>query len=62
MELAIPHSLRGYDAVQLAAALYVRDQRLSLGASPPTLVAADKELNAAAIVEGLLVENPNNYP
>ncbi len=62
MALAIRYGLRGYDAVQLAAALHVRDQRLSLGAGPLTLVAADKELNAAAVAEGLFVENPNNYP
>jgi hypothetical protein len=27
-----------------------------------TFVSADSELNAAAASEGLLVENPNNYP
>ena len=56
------HGLRGYDAVQLAAAIQVRDERLALGASPPTLVSADTELNAAAMMEGLRVENPNHHP
>ena len=62
VQLALKHGLRGYDSVQLAAALQVRDERLALGATPPILVAADKELIAAAIAEGLLIENPNNYP
>ena len=55
------HGLRGYDAVQLAAVLQVRDERVALGATPIILVSADTELNAAAMAEGLLVENPNNH-
>ena len=55
--LARTHALRGYDAVQLAAALQVRVQLPSL-----TLVSADAELNAAATAEGLLVDDPNNHP
>jgi predicted nucleic acid-binding protein len=55
--LARKHALRGYDAVQLAAALEVQTQESSL-----TLVSADAELNAAAAVEGLPVENPNLHP
>ncbi|WP_341738031.1 hypothetical protein [Microcoleus sp. CAWBG640] len=30
--------------------------------SDVTFVSADNELNAAAAREGLIVENPNNYP
>ena len=55
--LARTHALRGYDAVQLAAALQVRVQLPSL-----TLVSADAELNAAALAEGLLVDDPNSHP
>jgi hypothetical protein len=55
--LADTHALRGYDAVQLAAALDVRLQVPML-----TLVSADDELNAAATAEGLPVENPNAHP
>lgn len=51
------HGLRGYDAMQLAAALEVRDNAPTL-----VLVSADDELNAAAIAEGLAVENPNKHP
>ncbi len=62
MLLTKAHGLRGYDAVQLAAALVANDERLSLGASALTLIFADDNLNAAARVEGLSVDNPNNHP
>lgn len=55
--LARKHALRGYDAVQLAAALEVHRQIPSL-----TLVSADTELNTAAVAEGLLVDDPNSHP
>lgn len=58
------HGLRGYDAMQLAAALAIRNQMTALGlaALNYTFVAADNELNKAAHAEGLNVENPNLYP
>jgi uncharacterized protein len=55
--LARTHALRGYDAVQLAAALEVHAQSPSV-----TLLSADAGLNAAAAAEGLLVDNPNSHP
>jgi predicted nucleic acid-binding protein len=55
--LARTHGLRGYDAVQLAAALKVQAQEAAL-----TLVSADVELNAAAVLEGLAVDDPNQHP
>lgn len=55
--LARRHALRGYDAVQLAAALEVKAQAPSL-----TLFSADAGLNAAATAEGLLVDDPNLHP
>ena len=55
--LADTHALRGYDAVQLAAALAVRLQVPTL-----ILVSGDGDLNKAAAAEGLPVENPNVYP
>jgi predicted nucleic acid-binding protein len=61
MDLAERYVLRGYDAVQLAAALAVHDTGVPLGLST-TLVSADDELNAAALAEGLQVENPNLHP
>ena len=58
MSLAETHGLRGYDAIQLAAALQVRArcERLAIAL---TFVSADKELNAAARAEDLAVEDPN---
>jgi predicted nucleic acid-binding protein len=53
--LAERHALRGYDAVQLAAALEVNDTFVSGGLAPITLVSVDVELNAAAQLEGISV-------
>jgi uncharacterized protein len=55
--LARRHALRGYDAVQLAAALEIHATDSSL-----TLLSADAELNTAATAEGLAVEDPNSHP
>jgi len=55
------HALRGYDAVQLAAALETEMERLTVGLSSLTLLSADMNLNAAAVSEGLTVDNPNNH-
>ena len=55
--LAGKHGLRGYDAVQLAAALEIHAKLPSL-----TLALRDAELNAAATAEGLSVDDPNNHP
>jgi uncharacterized protein len=54
--LADTHALRGYDAVQLAAALEVRLQIPAL-----ILVSADTELNNAATAEVLPLEDPNTH-
>ncbi len=62
MSLATKHSLRGYDAVQLAAALEANDERIASGLAPLTIVSADVDLNNAAQVESLHIENPNQYP
>lgn len=61
MELAETHSLRGYDAVQLAAALIVQAMRETLGLSALKLVSADRDLNRAATTEDLTVDNPNAH-
>jgi predicted nucleic acid-binding protein len=55
--LARTHALRGYDAVQLPAALVIHSQAPSL-----TLLSADAELNAAAAAERLAVDDPNSHP
>lgn len=61
MYLAEKNALRGYDSMQLAAALAVSKRSHALGMNV-TLVSADEELNAAAAAEGLQVENPNLHP
>ncbi len=55
--LARKHGLRGYDAVQLAAALDTQARLPSL-----TLLSADADLNAAAMAEQLAVDDPNSHP
>lgn len=61
-DLAETHALRGYDAVQLAGALEVNTERAAMGLSAITLISADAALNAAAIAEGLAVDDPNAHP
>ena len=61
MNLAERHGLRGYGAVQLAAAVELRLQCLAAGLPAPTLIAADTELNAAAVAEGVSVDDPNGH-
>ncbi|NET61653.1 MAG: type II toxin-antitoxin system VapC family toxin [Symploca sp. SIO2E6] len=62
MRLAELHGLRGYDAIQLAAGIAINQLCLANSLLPVIFVSADKELNTAASNEGLIVENPNNYP
>jgi uncharacterized protein len=62
MTLAKNHTLRGYDAVQLASALQANQNRLAVGGTPLTFISADNHLNTAAISEGLIIDNPNSYP
>jgi predicted nucleic acid-binding protein len=59
--LAEQHALRGYDAVQLAAALEVNAAYVAAGQPPVTLISADLELNTAAATEGLSVDDPNTH-
>lgn len=61
MRLAEQHALRGYDAVQLAAALAFH-RVAATAALTATLVSADHDLNAAAANEGLVVEDPTAHP
>ena len=59
MALAATYALRGYDAVQLAAALEANTQRLNLGAAPLILISADQELLTASVAAGLATDDPN---
>ena len=62
MRLAETRALRGYDSVQLAAALELQSVRTAFALPPLTFVCADHRLNTVASAEGLLVENPNDHP
>lgn len=55
------HPLRAYDAVQLACILDLREETSSYQVSDPIYVCADNNLLTIAAVEGLSVDNPNNY-
>ena len=61
-DLAEAHALRGYDAVQLAAALHINTDRTALSLSAINLISADAALNMAAAAEGLAVDDPNAHP
>jgi len=61
MALAERHDLRGYDAVQLAAALEVHRHRTALSLPLATLISADQSLNEAGLAEGLTVDDPNSH-
>jgi predicted nucleic acid-binding protein len=62
MALAETYGLRGYDAIQLAVGCAVNALCLANGLPSIIFVSADNELNVAVVSEGLLMENPNNYP
>ena len=62
VELTKRRKLRGYDAVQLAAALTLNDLLTQAQFSPLTFVAADDDLLDAAQGEGLGTDNPNRHP
>ena len=61
MTLAKNHTLRGYDAVQLASALQANADRIAVGGTALIFISADHHLNSAATAEGLNVDNPNNH-
>jgi predicted nucleic acid-binding protein len=62
IRLGNAHSLRAYDAVQLAVGLEVNRSHQADGFSPVTFVSADRPLNDAAQAEGLTVDDPNLHP
>jgi hypothetical protein len=62
MLLARSHGLRAYDAVQPSAALDIQRDHQQAGLAPVTLVSADRDLNAAAIAEGMAIDDPNAHP
>ena len=61
MRLAKAHTLRGYDAVQLAALASVQTALSQQQLPLPILVAADRDLLTAAVAEGFGTEDPNTH-
>jgi hypothetical protein len=61
LAVAEQRALRGYDCIQLGTALVTNDLRVGAGLDPIVLVSADADLNAAAALEGLDVEDPNAH-
>jgi len=59
--LAEQYALRGYDAVQLAAALEIHLERLTFALPRLIFVSADNALNHAASGEGLFIDDPNRH-
>lgn len=59
--LSEKHALRGYDAVQLAAALQANAAYVVAAQSVVTLISADLDLNGAGATEGLIVDDPNTH-
>jgi predicted nucleic acid-binding protein len=62
MRLANTHTLRAYDAVQLAAAIITHKDWTDAGLGSFVFVSADHNLNAAATAEGLTVDDPAAHP
>ena len=61
MTLAQRHSLRGYDAVQLAGALQLQLVRQRLGLTRLAFICADVALNQVGESEGVRTEDPNSH-
>ncbi len=61
MTLSRNHGLRADDAVQLATLIRLDHSNRNSGYGPITLGSADRELNAAATIEGVEVDDPNNH-
>ena len=56
------HSLRAYDAAQLASALHIQPTLARMKATSLIFITADERLIAIAQAEGLLTDNPNHHP
>ena len=62
ISLAETRGLRGCGAIQFAAACEIHNLCAAAGLPPPIFVSADTELNAVAISERLMVDDPNSHP
>lgn len=61
VDLTKRQKLRGYDAVQLAAALALNNVLTQAELPPLTFIAADDDLLQSAQSEGLTTNNPNRH-
>lgn len=61
MIMAEVYALRGYDAVQLASGRELNILCVTNSLPSVIFVSADNNLNAAALAEGLVIKNPNDY-
>jgi len=61
-DLTKRQKLRGYDAIQLAAALTLNELLIEQEVSPLLFISADNDLLQAAANEGLTTDNPNLHP
>lgn len=61
-QLVQKYPLRAYNSVQLATALKLRSVVMRFTNIQFTFVSADQRLLAVAQMEGLPIENPNDYP
>jgi hypothetical protein len=57
----VQDKLRGYDAVHLACALFMRDTLRHQDLPSPIVLSADQELSIAAQAKGLDVDDPNAH-
>ncbi len=62
MLAARKHGLRAYDAVQLTVALELDRLNQQANFGPVTLLSSDRDLNNAAMAEGLTVDDPTTHP
>lgn len=61
IQLFYRHPLRAYDAIQLATAIESNQTLIANSMPALTFVCANGRLCNFAAIEGLVVENPNNY-
>jgi predicted nucleic acid-binding protein len=62
MDIAQRRALRGYDAVHVAAAVSIEQERRSQGAPPLIFLSSDVRQLQAAAAEGLATDDPNLHP
>ncbi len=61
-DLLLTEPQNPYDAIHLATGLFANRQVLARQLPPVVFLCADERLLAAAAVEGLAVDNPNDHP